>query len=434
MKGAILIAPALLFFIAYVLTGSGLVPPAIQLVVLALVLILLCVTQIWTIFGFCGHFIQEYSTGESLSYGWNLIWGHKKLVVLVALPFLVIDLLLISSLVVTKGVTYDSAFTYTVTEGMALDNLDLELSGQRTNAPGPTEEGDYFRINRLVNGLSMAMLKARGVELLSIPMFFVDNKAIGLIAIVVSMLLIPVRISTWTLAYLEIADPVREFDSVIQDLHMERKAAALASGAIIQETAQPVPDRQPAFSPQLLRKRVKWVLIGIAFPLIMATVLFSICWLTKGLQVYLFSQPWQSGPLEGCPNWLPVDSRQDHFDIRSLQQEVFCAIEYDHVACQGKVAQLSEPVSREIPILMKPRCAGEFPVEIMILVGEGTASVSVQELEGLVTPQEIREGEEVTLTGFAEQAQNFTLTLEPVGGDAQNICFGTRVELDCPTR
>jgi hypothetical protein len=346
----------------------------------------------------------------------------------------VIDLLLISSLVVTKGVTYDSAFTLTVTEGMALDNLDLELSGQRTNAPGPTEAGDYFRINRLVNGLSTAMLKARGVELLSIPMFFVENKTIGLIAIVVSMLLIPVRISTWTFAYLEIADPVREFDSVIRDLHMERKAAALASGATIQEISQPLPDQQPALSPQLLRNRVKWVLIGIAFPLIMATILLSICWAAKGLQVYLFSQPWRSGPLEGCPNWLPVDSRQDHFDINSLRQEVFCAIEHDHVACQGKVTHISEPVSREIPILMKPRCAGEFPVEITILVGEGTASVSVQELEGLATPQEIREGEEVTLTGFADQALNFTLTLEPVGGDAHNVCFGTRVELDCPTR
>jgi hypothetical protein len=267
-------------------------------------------------------------------------------------------------------------------------------------------------------------------------MFFVENMTIGLIALVVGMLLVPLRISTWASVYLELAEPVREFDNVIQEIRREREATAAASGTLspVQPSVQQAMAKEPSLSPELLRKRIKWVLIGIIFPLIMAVALFSVCWSLRELQVWLFSQPWKSGPLAGCPNWLPVDSRKAHFDAISYQQEIFCAIEYDYVACEGRLAQLSEPESREIPILRKPRCAGDFPVEVMILVGQGTARVSVYDLEGLPTPQEIPEGETVTLTGFSDQIKHFTLTFEPVAGDVQNICYGARVELDCPGR
>lgn len=439
LKAVILLAPALFSMLIYITAGLSAQNTIVQVIIITLALLLLLIVQIWTIFALCSSFFQEYSIGEAMTQAWHTLWGHKAKIMQMALPFLVVDLLLISLLVVTGAVSYDSTFLYTVTDEMAQQNVNMVQTGQRTNAPGPTEAGKYFRINRVMNGYGAALLRARGVKLLSIPMFFVDNRAIGLIAVAIGMVLIPLRISVWTLTYLELAEPVPEFQSVIQAIHLERQTATTTSGASPQ--AQQLPTHSTADTQSdtgwviqvPVQKQIRWILVGVAFPLLLGVFLFGLCQALRAWQIWIFSQPWEHGPLEGCPNWLPLDSRKPHFDDAPEDRRVFCVWgEGNTIACQGKFPQVSEPITQEfLSGSFMPRCQAEFSAEVQALVQEGTVLMSFQDLEGVTSPVQAHQEELLTVTGTASQATGFTITFEAIEGEAQNVCLGAKAEYDC---
>lgn len=171
---------------------------------------LLWLLQVWTPFTSAGILVQHYSIAEAISHAWGLIVSHRKTIIQVALVFIIVDLLVIAALFFAGGISYESAFIYTVTEEMAEANRE-NLTG------GSTTPGDYFAINRPVAGLLTASLRSRGIDLLTIPTFFVDKKMQGFILLVVSAVFLPVRLSVLSLVYNRWALPTHEFTKEEKD-------------------------------------------------------------------------------------------------------------------------------------------------------------------------------------------------------------------------
>jgi len=165
---------------------------------------LLVMMQIWTPFTTCGIIVQQYSMSEAMTHALRIIWRKKKTLFQIALLILIIDAGLIFILYWTGGISFESAFIYTVTEEMAKNNVQF-MTGS------PAEAGEYFAINRPIAGLLATVLKTRGVDLLSITTYIINKKLIGLATVVVAMAALLVRISVLTSAYHEWAEPTHDF-------------------------------------------------------------------------------------------------------------------------------------------------------------------------------------------------------------------------------
>ena len=171
---------------------------------------LLLLNQVWTFFTSCGILIQGYSVGEAIAHAWRVLWTNKKRIILVILLFVLVDLLLIAALVGVRAVSVESAFKYTVTEEMAERNALLDS--------GFIEAGDYFLIDRPINGFLAATLKGRVADLLSIPLYFADSRIAGSVVVALEMVLLLLRISVFTSAYAEFAEPTDPLRGVIQEI------------------------------------------------------------------------------------------------------------------------------------------------------------------------------------------------------------------------
>ncbi len=218
-KAVMMIIPAF-FFVLFAILSSPLhvIFEDIQFPILFAILLLplLFLMQIWTPFTSCGLLIQQYSVSESMTHAWRIIWSKKKTLMQIAFVFILIDIFLIFMLYQVGGISFRSAFIYTVTEEMARMNVQFETGGH-------VLPGEYFAINRPIAGLMATILKARGIDLLSIPTYFIDKKLIGMVTVFVSMILLPLRLSVLAIAYNEWAEPVREFSDEEKSFWKEQK-------------------------------------------------------------------------------------------------------------------------------------------------------------------------------------------------------------------
>jgi hypothetical protein len=171
---------------------------------------LLLLNQVWTFFTSCGILIQGYSVGEAIAHAWWVLWTNKKRIILVILLFVLVDLLLITALVGMRAVSIESAFRYTVTEEMAEYNARLDS--------GFIEAGDYFLVDRPINGFLAATLKGRVADLLSIPLYITDGRIAGSAVAALEVVLLLLRVSVFTSAYIELAEPTDELKGTLHDI------------------------------------------------------------------------------------------------------------------------------------------------------------------------------------------------------------------------
>lgn len=206
-KAVMMVIPSL-FLVIFVIFSSPLhvifddiMFPILFVLFLMPIMVLL---QIWTPFTSCGIIVQQYSMSEAMTHGLRIIWRNKKSIVQIASLFFVVDILLMVILYWVGGISFESTFIYTVTEEMAKTNVQFKTGS-------PIEPGNYFAINRPIAGLMATSLKARGVDLLSIPMYFINKRMIGIVTVVVAMAFLPIRLSVLVNAYQKWAEPTHEF-------------------------------------------------------------------------------------------------------------------------------------------------------------------------------------------------------------------------------
>jgi len=207
-KAIMMIIPSfyfVLFFLGSAILNVFLDDILVPILYVLLLLPLLWLLQIWTPYAAGGLLVQQYSVFESISHAWRIIWENKKTLAKIVLFFVIVDMLLISVLYLTGGISFKSAFIYTVTEEMAKMNVQF-MTGS------PAQAGEYFAINRPVGGLLATTLKGRGIDLLSISTFIISKKLYGLVTVVATMILLPIRLSVLAITYNEWAEPTHEFN------------------------------------------------------------------------------------------------------------------------------------------------------------------------------------------------------------------------------
>jgi hypothetical protein len=146
-----------------------------------------------TVIAFILIFSKELSIGESISQAGWIFRQNLGRYALISLPFLIIEGLLIVILLLNASITYDSAFIYTVTPEMA-DYVQQFANMSGFGSPRFSQPGDYFIINRPLNGLITAVFKTRGPDLLSPFLFTVNNEKAAYLILAVNFFLIPVRL------------------------------------------------------------------------------------------------------------------------------------------------------------------------------------------------------------------------------------------------
>jgi hypothetical protein len=212
-KAILLIVPAI-YFVVLMLT-SIVVLQSIVMVLIAVILALLILlfVQVWTVFTFCGVFSQGFSIGGAVVHGWRILWEHKWRVTWYIVLFVVVDLVLTALLVGVGAVTFESAFIYTVTPEMA--EID-PITGARIVKPG-----DHLVLNRPIYGYLAAIFRGRGVDLLSVPLYFSKNMVAGLVVVVLGIPLLLLRIAVLTLVYFDLAEPTLELSTERKELIKE---------------------------------------------------------------------------------------------------------------------------------------------------------------------------------------------------------------------
>jgi hypothetical protein len=215
----------LLFFLLAIFPESM---PILGWVLVVPLLALLIVLQLWTFFTLCEILIREHGVGEALPRGWRFLVEHRGQLLRLVVVFLAIDLAVLLAFIVLGGLSFESVFEYSVTEEMAKLHT---LTGS-----GPAEAGTYFSIGRLVSGFLASALKARGTDLLSLSIFGLGNRALGLIAAVAGALLLLLRIPILTQFYLELSGP---FEKVSDDMSLILKEHLAARRG---QTTPPTPE------------------------------------------------------------------------------------------------------------------------------------------------------------------------------------------------
>ncbi|MAT41666.1 MAG: hypothetical protein CL609_04940 [Anaerolineaceae bacterium] len=149
--------------------------------------------NIVTVIAFILIFSKELSIGEAISQaGWIFRQNFGRFA-LISLPFLIIEGFLLFFLLFNASITYDSAFIYTVTPEMA-DYVQQFANMSGFGSPRFSQPGDYFIINRPLNGLVTTVFKTRGPDLLSPFMFTVNNEKAAYLILAVNFFLIPIRL------------------------------------------------------------------------------------------------------------------------------------------------------------------------------------------------------------------------------------------------
>ena len=148
--------------------------------------------NIVTLIAFILIFSKELSVGESISQaGWIFRQNFGRYAMM-SLPFLAFEGLLVAILVFNSSITYDSAFIYTVTPEMA-DYVQQFANMSGFGNPRFSQPGDYFIVNRPLNGMITAVFKTRGADLLSPFLFTVNNQKAAYLVLGVNFFLIPIR-------------------------------------------------------------------------------------------------------------------------------------------------------------------------------------------------------------------------------------------------
>lgn len=190
----ILLIPSGLLLLVYIFISPGFESPNIALYLYLLIAVpAFILLNLVTLSALLFMFLKSSSVGESVAQGvWHIrqnFWQIMK----VSLPFLLLQVCLLGFLFANETITYDSAFIYTVTDEVA------ELNFQFSQMSGATSSrfsrpGDYFVINRPLNGLLTAAFKSRGIDLFSPLMFTVTNTSGAYLILITNLLTIPLQI------------------------------------------------------------------------------------------------------------------------------------------------------------------------------------------------------------------------------------------------
>jgi hypothetical protein len=172
----------------------------IQAIFIGLFLPLLLFAEIWNFYACAIILLQNFSATDALSLSLQAIWANKKKIFIRIAPFVLIEAVVIGILILTKSVTSNSTFLFTVTTDMA-----YKYAAQATSSYKLTVAGNYFVLNRLVNGLVTAMVKINGLDLISSIIYSIRSWVAGLVVVVFTMPLTAVKMAMLTKTYQETA-------------------------------------------------------------------------------------------------------------------------------------------------------------------------------------------------------------------------------------
>ncbi len=185
-------------FILFAVLITSYVP--VQATFIGLFIPLLLFVEIWNYYTCTIILVQNFSATDSLSLGMQVAWSTKWKTLRRMLPFIFVEMVAIGLLIMTRSITHDSAFIFTVTREMAFTNSEQIISSFKM-----TVAGDYFVLNRIMNGLVTSLVKLNGIDMLSISFYAVRNWIAGLIVILCSIPLTGLKMSIITSTYLESA-------------------------------------------------------------------------------------------------------------------------------------------------------------------------------------------------------------------------------------
>jgi hypothetical protein len=214
-KGILLIIIAVFALVCMLLSSLMMQNVVATAILAAFTLPLLLFFQGLTFFTLCGILLHHHGLGEALPRGWQIFRGNLRRITLLVLPFIIIDLISLASMAATQVVTYRSTFIYEVT-------LEMADVNERIGTGGPIESGEYFSLGRPFSGFLATVLKVRGADLWSLPLFAIYNKTAGSIIVAMGALLLPLRVSVLSSLYMECAEPTSYERSVLMDIRESR--------------------------------------------------------------------------------------------------------------------------------------------------------------------------------------------------------------------
>ncbi len=174
--------------------------PIVQGIFICLFLPIFLFAEVWNFFTCSIILIQNFSATDSLSLGLQAIWSNKGKILRTIAPFLLVEALAIFLLILTGSLTMDSMFKFTVTRDMAFQYASQNISSYKL-----TMAGDYFVLNRLLNGIVTALVKLNGMDMLSISLYAIKNWLAGVILVVFSIPLTGLKMSLMSCVYNETA-------------------------------------------------------------------------------------------------------------------------------------------------------------------------------------------------------------------------------------
>ncbi len=172
----------------------------IQVGFIALFIPILLFVEVWNFYSCAIILIQNFSATDALSLSLQAIWSEKKKIFIRLFPFFFFETVLILILLLMQAITKDSAFTFTVTRDMA-----FQYAGESASSYKLTVAGDYFVLNRIMNGIITALVKINGMDILSAFLYTIRDWVIGVIVVLVSIPLTGIKITMMTSTYIETA-------------------------------------------------------------------------------------------------------------------------------------------------------------------------------------------------------------------------------------
>ncbi|KAA3647183.1 MAG: hypothetical protein DWQ07_06700 [Chloroflexi bacterium] len=175
------------------------------LLVLALLLIFIfSIVQVWAFIASCYRVLRDMTLGDALVDSWEVLRTHTRRLVSVVLPFLIIDLVLLGLFTASGTISYRTTFELDIPE--RLINY-YEERGRHF-----VDEDTIFTLNRANKGVFATLMRVRSTDLLSFPVYLVDNRTAGLIVYAAGLLLLPFRIGAMTIAFWELTyEPPPDF-------------------------------------------------------------------------------------------------------------------------------------------------------------------------------------------------------------------------------
>lgn len=175
-------------------------------VILVIALLVLLWLQMWSVVALTAIIWRDTSIGQALAEAGGLLRRHAGAFLRGMLPFLVIDFILIALLFATGATGYETILTFDVSEAAAEQNYRIGV--------GPGFPGTYPTTDRVFAMIGVVGAQLRGPELSSLLLPVIGNRFIGVVYLVSTLILLPLRLSTIVGLYTRFAEPIRSLASL----------------------------------------------------------------------------------------------------------------------------------------------------------------------------------------------------------------------------